>query len=132
LGPQHAREKLAGKGEAMMDFTFTSQLHYLVHQIDGEHVAHCLDLDLVGSGPDLDSAVYQLNDAVRAIVYFCMKAGAPDASGRCQKAPPEYWEMFKHALDEKEPIIKTVEIAREMAPVTVMECHFTYQLAIVA
>jgi hypothetical protein len=116
----------------MMDFTFTSQLHYLVHEVDGEQVAHCLDLDLVGSGPDLDSAVYQLNDAVRAVVYFCMKSGAANTSGRCQRAPQEYWDMFSQALDEKEPIIKTVEIASEVAPVTVMECHFTYQLAVVA
>lgn len=115
-----------------MDFTFTSQLHYLVHQVDGEYVAHCLDLDLVGSGPDVDAAVEQLNDAVRAVVYFCMKSGARDTSNRCQEAPREYWDLFRQALDNREPVFKTVDVASEIAPVTVMECHFTYQLAIVA
>lgn len=115
-----------------MDFTFSSQLHYLVHQVEGEYVAHCLDLDLVGSGHTVDDAVDQLNDTVRAVVYFCMKSGAPDTSAHCQKAPAEYWEMFRQALDEREPIIKTVDVASEVAPVTVMECHFTYQLAIVS
>jgi hypothetical protein len=116
----------------MMDFTFTSQLHYLVNEVDGEQVAHCLDLDLVGSGADIDAAVEQLNDAVRALVYFCLKSGAPDTSAHSQRAPQEYWEMFSQALDEREPIIKTVDVASEVAPVTVMECHFTYQLAIVS
>jgi hypothetical protein len=114
----------------MTDFTFTSQLHYLVHQVDGEYVAHCLDLDLVGSGPDLDGAVYQLNDAVRAVVSLCLKNNASNVSAVCQRAPQEYWDKFEQALDEKEPIIKTVEVSSEVAPVTVMECHFTYQLAI--
>ena len=116
----------------MMDFTFTSQLHYLVHRVEGEYVAHCLDLDLVGSGSDIDGAVYQLNDAVRAVVYFCMKSGAANTSAQCQKAPQEYWEMFDQALDEKEPVIKTVEVSPMASPVTVMECHFTYQMAVVA
>jgi hypothetical protein len=116
----------------MMNFTFTNQLHYLVNKVDGEHVAHCLDLDLVGSGADVDSAVEQLNDAVRAIVYFCMKSGAQDTSAHCQKAPKEYWEMFNQALDDRAPVFKTVDVASEIAPVTVMECHFIYQLAIAA
>jgi hypothetical protein len=116
----------------MMDFTFTNQLHYLVHEVDGEQVAHCLDLDLVGSGANVDAAVEQLNDAVRALVYFCIKSGVPDTSAHCQRAPEEYWDMFQQALDDGEPVIKTVDVASEIAPVTVMECHFTYQLAIVA
>ena len=115
-----------------MDFTFTSQLHYLVHQVDGEFVAHCLDLDLVGTGSSVEEAVEQLNDSVRIVVYFCMKSGQTDVSSRCQRAPQKYWDMFSQALDERNPIIKTVDIASELAPVNVMECHFTYCLAIAA
>jgi len=115
-----------------MDFTFTSQLHYLVHQVDGEYVAHCLDLDLVGTGSSIDSAVNQLNDAVRVVVFFCMKSGYQDVSGHCHRAPQTYWDMFSHAIDNREPIIKTLDIAPEVAPVNVLECHFTYQLAVVA
>lgn len=115
-----------------MDFTFTTQLHYLVHQADGEYVAHCLDLDFVGTGKNLDDAVNELNNAVRALVYFCIKSGVPDVSHHCQAAPDEYWERFRLALDGSSPIIKTVEVAPEIAPVTVMECHFTYCMAVAA
>ncbi|HEY1649973.1 MAG TPA: hypothetical protein VGF96_18460 [Terracidiphilus sp.] len=115
-----------------MDFTFTSQLHYLVHQSDGEYVAHCLDLDLVGTGSSVDDAVEELNDAVRTVVYFCIKSNAPNASSCCHPAPQEYWDMFRRAFDENNPIIKTVDIAPELAPVNVMECHLTYCLAIAA
>jgi hypothetical protein len=115
-----------------MDFTFASQLHYLVHQVDGEYVAHCLDLDLVGSGSDIDGAVNQLNDAVRAVVFFCMKRGAKDVSAHCHRAPSEYWEKFREALGDHEPVFKTLDVAPEVAPVNVMECHFTYCLAVAA
>jgi len=116
----------------MMDFTFTSQLHYLVHQVDGEYVAHCLDLDLVGSGRTIESAVDQLNELVRAVVFFCIQANVPDTSAHCSRAPKEYWDMFKEAYDEHDPVIKTLDISPEVGPVTVMQCHFTYCLAIVA
>ena len=114
-----------------MDFTFTSQLHYLVHQVEGEYVAHCLDLDLVGTGRSVDDAVSQLNDVVRTVVLFCMRAKTADVSAHCSRAPEEYWKMFKEAIDQKDPIIKTLDIGPEMAPVTILECHFTYCLAIV-
>jgi len=115
-----------------MDFTFTSQLHYLVHQVDGEYVAHCLDLDLVGTGSDVESAVSQLNDLVRAVVVFCLGTKRRDVSGHCSRAPEEYWEKFQSAYNENEPVIRTLDVSPEVSPVTVMECHFTYCLAIVA
>jgi hypothetical protein len=118
----------------MMDFTFTNQLHYLVHQVDGEsgYVAHCLDLDLVGSGDDVEAAVSQLNDIVRTVVFFCLKARKSDPSSHCSKAPHEYWEMFKCAEQENGSTVRTLDVAPELAPVSVMECHFTYCLAIAA
>jgi len=116
----------------MMDFTFTSQLHYLVHQADGEQVAHCLDLDLVGSGPTVEQAVDQLNDLVRTIVVFCIVQGKHDVSAHCGRAPQKYWDMFQHALNDKEPIFRTLDVGGNVAPVNVMECHFTYVLAIAA
>lgn len=115
-----------------MDFTFTSQLHYLVHQVDGEYVAHCLDLDLVGTGTNVDDAVEQLNDLVRAVVFLCLKVGIPDTSSHCSRAPQKYWDKFRQAYDEESPIIKTLDLSPGVAPVTVMECHFTYCLAIAA
>lgn len=116
----------------MMDFTFTSQLHYLVHQVDGEHVAHCLDLDLVGSGNSVGSAVEQLNDAVRAVVYLCMVKGTSSVKGYCSRAPEEYWEMFRRALDDHDPVIHSLNVGGNIPPVTVMECNFTYVLAVAA
>lgn len=115
-----------------MDFTFTSQLHYLVHQVDGEegHVAHCLDLDLVGSGNSVDDAVNQLNDLVRGVVYYCIKAGVRDTSMHCSRAPQSYWDMFQEACDANECSFKTLDVNPDISPVNIMECHFTYNLAI--
>ncbi len=108
-----------------MDFTFTTQLHYLVHSADDEYVAHCLDLDLVGSGDTVESAVSQLNTVVRAVVFFCLKAGIADTSDHCVKAPQEYWDMFNDAEQENGSTVRTLDVAPEVAPVSAMQCHFT-------
>jgi hypothetical protein len=117
-----------------MDFTFTTQLHYLVHQVEGESefVAHCLDMDLVGTGKDVNQAVAQLNGLVRAVVFYCLKAGIKDTSAHCSKAPRNYWDMFKCAQNEHGSEIRTLDVAPELAPISVIECHFTYCLAIAA
>lgn len=114
-----------------MDFTFSTQLHYLIHSVDGECVAHCLDMDLVGSGENEEQAIAQLNTAVRALVYFAIKSKVFDILTLCKSAPSRYWEMFQEAR-QRGIRTRTLEISPEIAPVTVSECHFTYVLAVAA
>jgi hypothetical protein len=114
-----------------MDFTFTTQLHYLIHNVDGEDVAHCLDLDLVGSGNTADEAIDELNTAVCALVFFAVKTKTYDVLSFCKKAPVRYWDLFEEAkLSGVE--VRTLEVSPELAPVAVSQCHFTYCLAVAA
>ncbi len=112
-----------------MEFTFTKQLHYLIHEADNEQVAHCLDLDLVGSGKDDAEAIAELNSAVRALVFFAVKTQTFDIDGICKRAPEKYWEMFEEAKNTSGVKTHTLEVSPEVAPVTVKECNFTYCLA---
>jgi hypothetical protein len=115
-----------------MEFTFSKQLHYLIHHADGEQVAHCLDLDLVGSGNTDDEAIAELNNAVRALVFFAVKTNTSDIESLGKSAPESYWEMFEEAKRISGVQTRTFDVSPEIAPVTVQQCHFTYCLAVAA
>jgi len=115
-----------------MDFTFTNQLHYLIHNVDGEDVAHCLDLDLVGSGATADEAINELNTAVCALVFFAVKTKTYDVLSLCKSAPVRYWDLFEEAKNTSGTEVRTLEVSPELAPIAVNQCHFTYCLAVAA
>jgi hypothetical protein len=115
----------------MMEFTFSKQLNYLVHVVDNEYVAHCLDMDLIGTGETEDEAIAELNATVRAQVLFAIKSNVFDILGLSQKAPKRYWDLFSEA-SKAGTRLRTLEINPAMAPVTVQECNLTYCLAVAA
>jgi hypothetical protein len=68
-------------------------LHYLFQErAEGRVVAHCLDLDLVVSAPDLKEAEKRLDSMVVFYVESAYSAGNWDALNT--SAPERYWEMF--------------------------------------
>jgi len=113
-----------------MDFTFSPQLHYLIHVVDDEYVAHCLDFDLVGSGASVEDAVCELNTAVRSFILFIVKMA--EVVPTIKAAPQRYWAMFKEAEKQGNTQLHTLEISPELAPFLVNQCHFTYCLAMAA
>jgi hypothetical protein len=117
------------KGEVTMEFTFAKQLNYLIHQADGEHVAHCLDMDLVGSGESKEAAIAQLNLAVRGVVFFALATKTLDILSLSGRAPDRYWECFDEAKRVSGSEVRTLDIAPEISPVAVRQCHLTYCLA---
>jgi len=123
----------AGEGEVIVDFTFSTQLHYLIHSVDGEYVAHCLDMDLVGTGDSIDESVDELNAAVRSMVFFAIKSQVFDILSLSKSAPERYWDLFEKAKKESGVQTHTLEVSPEIEPVTVRECRqFTYCLAVAA
>ena len=115
-----------------MDFTFTTQLHYLIHIVDGEYVAHCLDMDLVGVGDSQEDAVCALNTAVQTFVYFAIKTQSINALNNCKPAPTRYWDLFETAKEKSGVVTHTLEVSPELSPVEVTQCHLTYCLAVAA
>jgi hypothetical protein len=111
-----------------MDFTFAQPLHYLIHHSDGEYVAHCLDMDLVGTAKNEKDAIEQLNDAVRVLVLLSFQS----QRSVYQHAPKRYWDMFEEAKTKNGTKTRTLVISAEISPVTVKQCHFTYCLAVAA
>lgn len=115
-----------------MEFTFSKQLHYLIHEADGEQVAHCLDMDLVGSGKTNDEAIAELNSSVQALVFFAVKTQTFDIDSICRRAPDRYWDMFEEAKEANGFETHTLEVSPEVAPVIVQQCNFTCCLAYAA
>jgi hypothetical protein len=77
--------------------TILKALHYLFSHTDGKIVAHCLDLDLVTSGKDIQQAEDRLNAVVLAQIASCY-TGGNFAQLRFQ-APNEYWEALSNAQE---------------------------------
>ena len=115
-----------------MDFTFSEQLHYLIHVVDGEYVAHCLDMDLVGTGTSEEEAIEELNTAVRSLVLFAIKGKVLNILSLCKRAPQRYWDRFEEAKAKSGVVMRTLEVSPDLSPVTVKECYLTYCLAVAA
>jgi hypothetical protein len=115
-----------------MDFTFAAELYYLIHFVDGDFVAHCLDMDLVGVGPTQDDAVCALNTAVQTFVYFAIKTVSLNALNNTKRAPQRYWDMFDEAKKQRGVETYTLEVSLEPSPVQATQCHLTYCLAVAA
>lgn len=81
-----------------IESTILTALHYLfTHTREGKVVAHCLDLDIVTSGTDIDKAEERLNALVLAQISSCYTAGN-FAQLRFQ-APNSYWQALSEAKD---------------------------------
>lgn len=92
-----------------------SSLNYLFTEEGGTVVAHCLDLDLVATGHDRDSAERRLDTLVRAQVRTIVKQ--LNFADLNFPAPQEYWEQFYQGQEFKKtkleldvpPIVVAVE-----------------------
>lgn len=113
----------------MTGFLFSEPLHYLLHEVDGEKVAHCLNMDLVAAGDGIEEAVRRLNELVRYQVSYALKNNVLEMLRT--KAPARYWEMFNDASMAGTKSYK-LELHPDVAPVSVKECHLTYFLAVAA
>jgi hypothetical protein len=89
-------------------------LHYLFTHSGNKVVAHCLDLDLVTSGPNMEQAEARLNATVLAQIGTCYTAG--NFSQLAVKAPAEYWETLSDAKELDKTHLK-VEIPPVVLPV---------------
>jgi len=98
-------------------------LHYLFTPSGDRTVAHCLDLDLVTSGKDIDDAEASLNALVLYQVRSCYVAG--NFAELKFKAPSRYWQALGNARQlpnahlefEVPPVVLPVERARVSLPV---------------
>ena len=115
-----------------MDFTFTNQLHYLIHFVDGEYVAHCLDMDLVGTGKNKSDAIEELNTAVRAVVFLALKTENAANQLFWKKAPKRYYSMFEKAKAQSGTETRTLKVDAKLSPVLVNQCHLMYCMAVAA
>jgi hypothetical protein len=77
------------------DNTILTALHYLFSHSDGKIIAHCLDLDLVTSGENIEKAEERLNAVVLAQIEMCFTSGN---FGQLRfQAPTEYWQAMSDA-----------------------------------
>jgi hypothetical protein len=94
--------------------TIITALHYLFSHADSRIVAHCLDLDLVTSGTDIQNAEERLNAIVLAQIAGCYGTGNFDQLRF--KAPNEYWNALSDAKELQRTHLE-VEVPPVVLPV---------------
>ena len=67
-------------------------LHYLLSETRGKHVAHCLDLDLVGFGKSQNEAAKKLDSLVKAHIELAL--ATKQLENLETRAPQSYWNQF--------------------------------------
>ena len=104
--------------------TILTALHYLfTPTADGRTVAHCLDLDLVTSGTNIEEAEARLNATVLVQIGACYTAG--NFAQLRFKAPTEYWRALS---DAKELDKRHLEV--EVPPVVLPVSRSVVSLAV--
>lgn len=85
-----------------------SVLHYLItNPRPHVFVAHCLDLDLVATGPDMEAAEHTLNVLVKTHIDFALTHG--NSVMLEQRAPKDFWDQF-HRIENVS--LETLDIPR--------------------
>jgi len=110
-------------------------LSYLFSHEGDKTVAHCLTLDLVASGANLEEAEESLNAIVTIQIVTCVKSGNWVQLKR--SAPPAYWQAIEDARPlpsalleiEVPPVVLPVERYKTSLPVSRFEMELEAAVA---
>jgi hypothetical protein len=75
-------------------------------QETGLYIAHCLDFDLVESGPSRDEAWMNLKSTVKHHIEYCVYA---NPKGLGLSAEPHYWQEFASLMRSSTPESRVIE-----------------------
>lgn len=71
-------------------------LHILIYKEENLYVAHCLELDIVGSGTTQENALKEMRELVVAQITFHFEHKIEDKL--FHPAPAEYWNKWLRAV----------------------------------
>ncbi len=78
-------------------------LRAVLHHEEGEWVAHCLDLDIVSTGPTQDQAAGHLVEAVTAQLEYAWEHD--NFAYLYHPAPLDAWQLLAKAIQGKQPTL---------------------------
>lgn len=76
-------------------------LRAVLHQEGGEWIAHCVDLDIVATGPTTHEAARRLAEAVSAQLDYARDED--NYAYLFHPAPPDAWQRLASAIQGKQP-----------------------------
>ncbi|MDO8136767.1 MAG: hypothetical protein Q6354_03920 [Candidatus Brocadiales bacterium] len=85
-------------------------LRILIYREEGNWVAHCLELDIVGAGGTPEKAFNLMSELVEDHISFCFENKIEDKL--FNPAPPEYWyrwlKSIPYRIPEYHPLPQTI------------------------
>jgi hypothetical protein len=95
-------------------------LHYLLSESDGQHVAHCLDLDLVATAKTRTAAAEKLDRLVKATIELAL--ATQQIANLATRAPQTFWNEFTNGnAIELEPRTLQIKIPESVQIVPVSD-----------
>lgn len=70
-------------------------LRVIIYKEDNDFVAHCLEMDIMGTGGNPGIAIEEMKRLVEAQIFYCVDKHIEDTI--INPAPPEYWRRLLHA-----------------------------------
>ncbi|MBI5124652.1 MAG: hypothetical protein HZA70_00280 [Planctomycetes bacterium] len=70
-------------------------LRVVIYKEDDDYIAHCLEMDIMGTGRTLEIAIEEMKRLVEAQISYCLDKHIEDTL--LSPAPPEYWRKLLHA-----------------------------------
>ncbi|OHB93575.1 MAG: hypothetical protein A3E19_04895 [Planctomycetes bacterium RIFCSPHIGHO2_12_FULL_52_36] len=70
-------------------------LRVVIYKEDDDYIAHCLEMDIMGTGGTLEIAIEEMKRLVEAQISYCFDKHIEDTL--LSPAPPEYWRRLLHA-----------------------------------
>ena len=110
------RNRGSQRGSKRMRF----HLDVLVEQVEGEYVAHCLQLDLVATATTETAAIEDVLNLVRAQLDFAKEHG--NALYAIKPAPPEAWLKLWRVYEREHPVCQARQISGN-ADIEAVICH---------
>jgi len=104
-------------------------LQVLVEKVDDRFIAHCLELDIVAEGTDVDEVRYELEALIAEQLKFAMEHD--NLENLYHPAPAEIWARFAHANSPTRTIpqwSQHLDASRTtpLLPLAIVTTHYSY------
>lgn len=76
-------------------------LRVVIYKEEDDYVAHCLEMDILGTGETPEVAVEEMKKLVEAQIFYCIDKHIEDTL--INPAPQEYWRRLLHARPYNPP-----------------------------
>lgn len=117
---------MARKSKLLARREFTANVLYFKDEAINEWVAHCLDLDIMAQGAQLEDAERAVVDAMRVVLGEAHAMSGDPMSGQA-RAPSEFWEQRNAIIRDGVPVPGPISATPRLANRVIATYHVKWE-----